>query len=44
MKKEMRSSWLLILLVLLMILLIGQIAGLFFEMSDIFKSFIMPSR
>jgi|TARA_B110000495_G_scaffold26635_1_gene19632 hypothetical protein len=44
MKKELRSSWILVLLVLLGILFIGQVAGLFFEMTDIFKSFGIPNR
>tara|TARA_B110000495_G_C22847862_1_gene494350 strand:+ start:211 stop:345 length:135 start_codon:yes stop_codon:yes gene_type:complete len=41
MNKQLRSSWLLVLLILLVILLMGQIAGLLFEMTDIFKSFEM---
>tara|TARA_B110000305_G_scaffold162055_1_gene179328 strand:+ start:236 stop:370 length:135 start_codon:yes stop_codon:yes gene_type:complete len=41
MNKQLRSSWLLVLLILLVILLIGQIAGLLFEMTDILKSFQM---
>ena len=44
MKKELRFSWILVLLVLLGILFIGQVAGFLFEMTDIFKSFEMPSR
>lgn len=39
MKKKLPTSWMMIILFLVVLLVLGQLAGLFFEMSHFLKDF-----